>query len=376
PDLALIASRDGPAAAAAVFTRNRFAAAPIIVAREHLAASGGRVRGVVANAGCANAGTGEDGIRAARRMAEAAAGHLGCEVEEVLPASTGLIGSRLAVEAIEATLPAIRLRSGRAAGTAVARAIMTTDTRPKQAAVRTELVPGQTVVVGGVAKGAGMIHPSMGTMLAFVTTDAAASPRLLDALLRPAVETTFNQVSVDGDESTNDLVLLLAGGLADNAPIEDPGDPRADALGAAVHAVCRRLARQIAADGEGARRRIDVSVRGAMNDVEARRLARAVAASNLVKAAVHGGDPNWGRILAVIGQHAAALEPARVCVSIGEELVFAGVPVAFSARAAARAMSRAAVRLSIDLQAGVGTGEAWGCDLTAEYVAINSEYTT
>ncbi len=363
-DLALLASADGLASAAGVFTTNRFAAAPIVLAREHLAATGGRIRGVVVNAGCANAGTGKAGLQAARRMAAAAAVKLGCEPEEVLPASTGLIGSSLRIDLIEAALPGMQLRRGSRAGSGAARAIMTTDTRPKQAGVE-----GAGFVVGGMAKGAGMIHPQMATMLGFVTTDAAAEPELLQQVLRHAVERSFNQVSVDGDSSTNDMVVLLASGASGV-------HATADDLAEAVTAVCRSLAMQIAEDGEGARSRIDVTVTGAPDDAAARCIARGVAASSLVKAAVHGGDPNWGRIASAAGQVADELDPARLRIGIGEQVVFEGSPCDYDERRASRALRARVVPLTLDLGMGEGKGEAWGCDLSAEYVSINSEYRT
>jgi glutamate N-acetyltransferase/amino-acid N-acetyltransferase len=373
PDVALLAVEGAAGSAAAVFTTNRFAAAPIVVARRHLAASKGRIRGVVANAGCANAGTGKDGMQAALRMAAAAAAKLGCQPEEVLPASTGLIGSHLRIDRIEATLPGLALRGGELAGSTAARAIMTTDTRPKQAAAQLEL-PGGTVTVGGMAKGSGMIHPQMATMLAFLTTDADAAPDLLQAILRDAVERSFNQVSVDGDTSTNDMVVLLASGAS--GVLVKAGSEAATQLGDAVLAVSRSLAMQIAADGEGARSRIDVTVSGAATDAEARRIARAVAASSLVKSAVHGGDPNWGRIASAAGQVAERLDADRLRICIGEQVVFAGEPVPYDERRASRALKGGIVHLELDLGQGQGHGEAWGCDLSAEYVAINSEYRT
>ena len=283
PDLALVAALHGPAHAAAVFTANRFAAAPVLVARETLASSGGRIRGTVINAGCANAGTGPDGIADARRMAAAAASRLGCQPGEILPASTGLIGSRLRVDLIEAAMGSLVLGSEPAVGLAAAHAIMTTDTRPKQAAVRVA-GPGAGITAGGMAKGAGMIHPRMATMLAVITTDAEAAPDLLATVLRDAVELTFNQVSVDGDTSTNDAVFLLASGAG---PRVEAGTDVEAALRAGVTSVARSLAQQIAADGEGARSRIDVLVTGAADDAAARRVARSVAASNLVLSLIH-----------------------------------------------------------------------------------------
>jgi glutamate N-acetyltransferase/amino-acid N-acetyltransferase len=375
PDLAVVTTSGEAAAAAAVFTTNRFTAAPVLVAREVLAESAGRVRALVINAGCANAGTGRAGIDDARRVTAAVARAIGCDPGEVLPASTGLIGSRLQVDRIEAVVTQLRLRADAAAGLAAATAIMTTDTRPKQAAARLELAGGRTLTVGGMAKGAGMIHPRMATMLALLTTDAQATPALLGERLRTAVDRSFNQISVDGDTSTNDAVFLLASGAAEGGPIQ-PGSEEEAALGDGVAAVCRSLAQQIAADGEGARTRIDVVVDGAASDEEARLLAKAVATSNLVKAAVHGGDPNWGRIASAAGQCGARLDSARLAIRIGDQLVYDGEPQPFDEARTSRALLAEVVELGLDLRLGGGCGEAWGCDLSAAYVAINSEYRT
>ncbi|HEX2222032.1 MAG TPA: bifunctional glutamate N-acetyltransferase/amino-acid acetyltransferase ArgJ [Candidatus Limnocylindria bacterium] len=375
PDLALLAVDGAGASAAGVFTTNRFRAAPVQLAETALVATGGHARGVVINAGCANAGTGAAGLADAERVVAAAARRLGCPVEQVLPASTGLIGSRLPVEPIDGALSRIRLSGSRAAARGAARAIMTTDTRPKESAVAVALGGGRTVRIGGMAKGAGMIHPQMATMLAFVATDAAIEPPLLRELLTTAVAASFNQVSVDGDGSTNDAVLLLATGAADGATLA-PESQAAARFAGALGAVCRDLARQIAADGEGARTLIEVEVAGARDDAEARLVARAVAASNLVKAAVHGGDPNWGRIACAAGYSGAELDPERLTVSIGPLRVFAGEPLPYDERRASRLLRGRTVRLGLDLGIGDGRGEAWGCDLSAEYVAINSEYRT
>lgn len=362
PDLALLAVADGAGSAAATFTTNRFRAAPVLVAEQALAEGGGRVRGIVVNAGCANAGTGPNGLADARAVVAAAAERLGCDPGEVLPTSTGLIGSRLDVAAISRVLPGLELGSSRAAGHAAARAIMTTDTRPKEAAVR---VGG--ITVGGMAKGSGMIHPTMATMLAFVTTDADAPAEVLRDLLVRAVTRSFNQVTVDGDTSTNDAVFLLASG---RVALDEA------ALAAGIEAVCRSLAQQIAADGEGARHRIDVSVRGARDDAEARDVARTIASSMLVKSAVHGADPNWGRIVAAAGRSGASIDAETLSLRIGDVLVYDGAPVAFDEAAASAVLREPIVPLTLDLRLGDGTGEAWGCDLSAEYVAINSEYRT
>jgi glutamate N-acetyltransferase / amino-acid N-acetyltransferase len=373
PDVAVVATEAELASAAAVFTTNRFAAAPVVVAREALRAAGGRVRGVVLNAGCANAGTGPGGLDDARRMAAAVAAAVGCDPELVLPASTGLIGTRLAVERIESAVGGLQLDASPASGLAAAGAIMTTDTRPKQAAVRVEGANGLSLTVGGMAKGAGMIHPAMATMLAVITTDVDASPALLADVLALATETSFNQLSVDGDTSTNDAVFLLASG---RGAIIEPGSETVPALQAGVAAVAVSLATQIAADGEGARTRIDVLAKGAATDVDARRVARAVAASNLVKAAVHGGDPNWGRIASAVGQSGVELDPDRLVIGIGSQTVYDGAPVVFDRARARQELLAEVVELRLDLGLGRGAGAAWGCDLSPEYVAINSEYPT
>lgn len=368
-DLALIVA-DGPATAAATFTTSRFRAAPVDISAATVA-TGAAVRGIVVNAGCANCGTGSGGVDDARRMVAAAARRVGCPESEMLVASTGLIGSRLDIAGIEAGLAGIHPERGARVAESVARAIMTTDTRPKQAAARVTLPSGAALTVGGTAKGSGMIHPQMATMLAFLTTDAAIDAVGLQTLLRDVVERTFNQVTVDGDGSTNDSVMLLAAGLV---TLDGPDDRAAFA--AALEAVARSLAQQIAADGEGATRRIDVTVTGAEDNRAARRAARTVAGSQLVKAAVHGADPNWGRIAAAIGRAEVAIDPWSLRIWIGDELTFAGDPVAFDEEAASRVLRGATVLLRVDLGVGDASGEAWGCDLSAEYVVINSEYST
>ena len=371
PDLVLLAS-DRPASAAATFTTNLMRAAPVLLAEEALA-TGGPTRGIVVNAGCANAGTGAAGLEDARAVAAAAASHLGCDAAEVLPASTGLIGSRLPVAAMLATIPTLRLSRSRAASTRAARAIMTTDTHPKQGAVAASLADGREFRIGGMGKGSGMIHPQMATMLAFLATDAPIDAATLRSLLRPAVERTFNQVTVDGDTSTNDAVIVLANGAAGGPPLT--GADRAT-FADALEAVCRRLAIAIAADGEGAEHLIEVTVNGAASDADARAVARTVAASSLVKTAVHGGDPNWGRIAAAAGRSGVRLDPDRMRICIGDVAVYEGSPLAFDEGRARRILRRATVPLILDLVDGGGSGTAWGCDLSPAYVAINSEYTT
>lgn len=374
PDVALLVSERGPVPAAATFTRNRLRAAPVEVAMRSLRASRGRMAAVIANAGCANAGTGAQGIGDAEATQRLIAECIGVSERHVFTASTGLIGSRLDVAKIASVLPGLQPAAGREADAVAARAIMTTDTVAKEAAVEVRLEGGGTLRIGGMAKGSGMIHPTMGTMLAFLTTDAPIGPRLLREVLRATVDRTFNQVTVDGDPSTNDTVLLMASGAAGGSEIV-PG-PDLHAFGEGLEAVCRSLAEQIAADGEGAQRRIDVVVSGAHSDREARVVARAVAGSNLVKAAVHGGDPNWGRIAAAAGRSGARFDADRLRVRIGRIAVYDGAPLDYDEKAASDLLRGKVVELGLELGLGTGAGMAWGCDLSAEYVAINSEYRT
>ncbi len=371
-DLALLVVDGGPAQAAATYTTNRFRAAPLLVTEESLTATAGQVRAVVINAGCANAGTGPAGVDDARTVVAAVAERLGCPAEQVIPASTGLIGSRLPVEKLTTAIGQVQLGDE---GAAAARAIMTTDTRPKEAERTVSLADGRELRLGGMAKGSGMIHPQMATMLAFLTTDAPVGAADLRGFLRATVDDTFNQVTVDGDTSTNDMALLLASGAAGGAPIL-PGTPEGDAFAAALTDLCRDLAMQIAADGEGAEHLIEVQVSGAASAAEARAAARTVAGSSLLKAAVHGADPNWGRVAAAAGRSGAALDPQRLRIAIGPVTVFDGSPCGFDTKAARAELIAPVVHLSLDLGVGDGTGTAWGCDLTAAYVAINSEYPT
>jgi glutamate N-acetyltransferase/amino-acid N-acetyltransferase len=373
-DVALIVSDAGAVPAAATFTTNRVRAAPVLLASRSLRAARGHVAAVIANAGCANAGTGAPGLNDARRVQGAVAERLGLSARLVFTASTGLIGSRLDVGRIASVLGDLRPAGDRSAAKGAARAIMTTDTRPKEAAVEVDLGKGRTIRIGGMAKGSGMIHPQMATMLAFLSTDAPIDPTTLRESLRATVDRTFNQVSVDGDPSTNDTVLVMASGRA--------GGPSVSAGGAlagfreGLEAVCRALAEQIAADGEGARHRIDVTVNGARDDREARLVARAVGSSNLVKTAVHGGDPNWGRIAAAAGRAGARLDPDRLTIRLGPITVYDRGPITFDEADASRALTPDVVEIGLDLGIGDGSGMAWGCDLSAEYVAINSEYRT
>jgi len=370
-DLALLVS-DVPARAAALFTTNLVQAAPIIVSRQHLARSGGMVRAVLVNSGCANACTGDDGMRVAQEMAAETARRVECPVDQVLVASTGVIGVALPIEKIRGGLPAAFRALGADQGSMAARAIMTTDPFPKETAA-TATIAGRDIVVGGMAKGAGMIEPMMATMLAFVTTDAAVPPPLLSRALREAVADTFNAITVDGDCSTNDTVALLANG-ASGAEVDEATYP---AFVGALREVCLELALSIVRGGEGATKLVTVKVSGALSPDEARRAAKAIANSLLVKTAIHGGDPNWGRIIAVAGRAGVAFEPSDAVVAIGSTVVFErGTPHDERAPRAAEHLKGKEIALEVNLGAGGASSTVWTCDLSAEYVRINADYRT
>jgi glutamate N-acetyltransferase/amino-acid N-acetyltransferase len=366
-DVALIVS-ERPCVAAAVFTTNQVIAAPCVVTRAHVGR--GPLRAIVVNSGNANACTGEQGERDAIAMAEAAAAVIGCSPYEVAVASTGVIGQRLPVERIAAVLPAIALTE--AGWDDTSRAMMTTDTRPKVTERELHLTAG-TVRIGGIAKGAGMIHPNMATLLAFVTTAAAVESADLRRIVSHAADTTFNAISVDGDTSTNDTLLVLANGASGVAP---KGADLA-AFEEGIHTVCAELARMIVADGEGATKVFEVRVRGAASAADARLAARTITNSNLVRTAVHGGDPNWGRVLAAAGRSGARVDDRRASVRIGDLFVYRdGAPLVV-ADADVRALFAAeTVEIEVTLGLGDGHAVAWGCDLSAEYVRINAEYMT
>jgi glutamate N-acetyltransferase/amino-acid N-acetyltransferase len=370
-DLALLVS-DRTATASAVFTTNRAQAAPVVVSREHLARSHGLARAVVVNSGCANACTGDEGLQVARQMAEATAQLVGCPTEQVLVASTGVIGVSLPIAKIRAGLPEAAAALAADHGSAAARAIMTTDPFPKEAAIRTT-IGGRSIGIGGMAKGSGMIEPMMATMLAFLTTDASVPGPLLDRALRDAVKDTFNAITVDGECSTNDCVMLLANG-ASGATVNDSTYLE---FVAALRTVCRQLAIDIVRGGEGATKLITVTVTGAASPEDARRAAKAIANSPLVKTAIHGGDPNWGRLIAVAGRAGVAFELSRAAVSIGSTILFKdGRPHDEAAPEAAEYLKRKDIELTVGLGAGMSASTVWTCDLSAEYVRINAEYRT
>jgi glutamate N-acetyltransferase/amino-acid N-acetyltransferase len=370
-DVALLVAPDG-ASAAAVFTKNRFQAAPVTLSRASLRKSRGRVRAVVVNAGCANAVTGAAGADAARRVQERAADLAGCPREEVFVASTGVIGVVLPDEKVTAFLPDAFARLSAGGLEAVSRAILTTDAGPKVARA-TFRHGGKACRVVGVAKGAGMIHPNLATMLAFLTTDAPASPALLAAALKEAVVGSFNAISVDGDTSTNDTVLLLSSGAAGGAELRSMD--AAEAFRAALAKVCRDLAWKIVRDGEGAARVMEITIEGAATQREARLAAHAVATSPLVKTALHGGDPNWGRILAAIGRSGARVSTRRVSLKAGSVvLVKDGAPTAYSEARAAKEFTRERVPLVAHLGVGTARASLLAADLGHEYVTENADY--
>jgi glutamate N-acetyltransferase/amino-acid N-acetyltransferase len=371
-DLALIVP-DAPAAAAALFTTNQVQAAPVTVSREHLLASDGRVSAVLINSGCANACTGADGLMVARASAETLAARIGCPAMEVLVASTGVIGVALNLDSIRRGLAEAHAALS-ANGHPAALAIMTTDLGPKEYAVRVETARG-AFHVGGIAKGAGMIEPLMATMLGFVTTDADVRPGLLHRLLQSVVDRTFNAITVDGECSTNDTVLAMASGASGVTIGSGDGDA---ALIAGLEAVCRELALMIVRGGEGATKLVAVHVTGAANAAAAKQAARTVANSLLVKTAVHGGDPNWGRLVAATGRSGVPFDLAHACVRIGPAVLFRdGQPYDGEAPRAAEYLRGRDIDIDIDLGTG-GPHEAtvWTCDLSAEYVRINGEYRT
>jgi glutamate N-acetyltransferase/amino-acid N-acetyltransferase len=370
-DVTLIVA-EGDASAAAVFTLNQVQAAPVVLSRRHLESSGGRLRAVIVNSGCANACTGTQGMAAAQATVAAVAALVGCPTDQVLVCSTGVIGVDLPTEKVISGAAAAHAALGRD-GAAAARGIMTTDLAPKQHAVEVATASG-TFLVGGIAKGAGMIEPNMATMLAFMTTDAAVSPALLDRAVREVADRTFNAITVDGDSSTNDTFAVLASGKSGVAIDEASyGD-----LVAGLEAVARALALAIVRGGEGATKVVAIRVTGAATTAEAKKAAKTIANSLLVKTAIHGADPNWGRLIAAAGRSGATFVLDRALVEVGPLVLFRnGQPFDDQAPAAARYLRQAELELRVDMGTG-GSGEAvvWTCDLSAEYVRINGEYRT
>ncbi|MFB3881323.1 MAG: bifunctional glutamate N-acetyltransferase/amino-acid acetyltransferase ArgJ [Armatimonadota bacterium] len=370
-DLALVYTL-APATAAGVFTTNRFQAAPVLVTRDRVGREA--VHAIVANSGNANACTGRRGYQDAVSMADLTAEALGVQPRSVLVCSTGVIGHPLPMVKVRKGIrEAVAALSPEGGGDAAA-AIMTTDTRPKTAAVELYL-DGRPVRIGGMAKGSGMIAPDMATMLAFLTTDAQLAPGVLHSCLVAAVERSFNRITVDGDTSTNDCVLLLANGQAEAGRITHSHG--LTVFQAALEQVCQHLAKEIARDGEGASRFIEVKVKGAGSDREARQIARAIANSPLVKTALAGGDPNWGRVLAAAGRSGVRFRPELVELRLGRvRVVRDGAACPYRTESAQRAVAGPEVEITLDLHAGEHEAVIWTCDMTVDYVKINSEYHT
>jgi len=369
-DLALIFS-EKPAAVAAVFTTNKVKAAPVLLDEERV--KSGKVQALVVNSGNANACTGAQGMRDALQTGALVAAAHGIPERQVLVLSTGVIGVPLPMDRIADGVARCTPTSD--GGEAFARAILTTDTRIKEAAVALEL-DGVTIHIGGAAKGSGMIHPNMATMLAFFTTDARVDPAFLQGALARQVDNSFNLISVDSDSSTNDSAVLLANGVAGGQVIDDR-HPGAPAFEAALGGLCVALAKEVVRDGEGATRVIEVRVQGAASRDDARAIARAVTLSPLVKTAVFGADPNWGRVICAAGNAGVPFEPERASLHLGDLCLFRdGMGLRIDKAAAATLLREPEVVFRLDLELGAGDGVAWGCDLSYEYVRINAEYTT
>jgi len=377
PDLALVFSRR-PCVGAALFTTNAFKAAPVLYDRAVLARNANAFHGVVINAGCANACTGAQGLRDSQATAAAAGAALGVSGESILVMSTGVIGVHLPMDKVLSGVKqaASSLDPGIEAGHATARAIMTTDTRPKESAVRV-LTPGAAYTIAGMAKGAGMIHPNMATMLCVLTTDARLTPDVAHAALTQATEVSLNAVTVDGDMSTNDTVLLLANGQADVPLMDAASGSRYAAFVEGLMAVATDLAKELARDGEGATRLVEVTVRGARSRAEAKQAAKSVANSLLVKTAIYGQDANWGRIACAVGYSGIEVDPERVNIWLGDlELFRLGAPYDVNEARASEILAQKEIAITVDLGAGDAQATVWTCDLSHGYVDINAHYRT
>ncbi len=374
-DVALVVA-DEPCVAAAVFTTNAVAAAPVVYDRKVIA--GGVAQAILANSGCANACTGKAGLEDAKAAAKATAAELGISAKHVLVASTGVIGRRLPMERLVAGMKSAAAGLGRTAahGLAAEKAVMTTDTKPKEACA-VVMIDGKRVTVGGMSKGSGMIEPNMATMLGFITTDAAISGAMLKRALGLAIAKSFNRLVVDGDESTNDSVFVMASGKAGNAEITR-GGAAFEAFRAALEAVCISLAKQMATDGEGATKFVTVTVRGARNEKDAARAARAVAKSPLAKTSWFGRDPNWGRVLAAVGYSGAAVCDTKAEVFYDKVWAYRKGKIADAAqlKKLADVMKKDAFEVVVDLHLGKGESSVYTCDFSLDYVHINADYTT
>ncbi len=369
-DLTLLYS-ERPCAAAGVFTQSKTCSPSVTLSRQRIARRAAQA--IVVNSGCANACVGPQGLTDAKDTTILAAKKLGLSEEDVLIGSTGMIGVELPMALIRSGMQKISLTA--TAGPSFAKAIMTTDSHPKEQALKFQM-GGKEITVGAACKGVGMIHPDMATLLCFITTDAAVEPGFLQAALKNAIDKSLNMVSVDGDTSTNDTAIILANGAAGNRPIK-AGTKEAALFQQALIEVAVPLAKMVARDGEGATKLMEVTVEGAASAADARLAARTIASSPLVKAAVHGGDPNWGRIMMALGRSGAAVTESKLSLYISEICVFdKGVPIAFFKEAAVNSMKESSVAILAKLGLGSHSATAWGCDLTEEYVRFNTEYST
>ena len=365
-DVAILRS-DTPANAAGVFTTNKIRSASVLLCQKILPSS--TARGIVVNSGCANASTGEYGQADAQTMSAAAAANAGVEMSDMLVASTGVIGRRLQLDLLSTAINQIGLSAE--GGFDMAKAIMTTDTRPKHCAVS-----AGNFTIGGIAKGAGMIHPNMATLLGFITTDAAVDLAFLQTSIKAAAGKSFNMISVDGDTSPNDSLIIFANGMSECEVIHSDS-PNAALFQQALDTLCIYLAKEVARDGEGATRLIEVTAHGALSQEDASRVVRTIISSPLVKTAVHGRDPNWGRIVVAAGRSGAALVEGELDLNItGIAVMRKGVPLPFNTQRLSRELGQEQVCIEINLNLGDYSATGWGCDMSKEYVSINADYTT
>jgi len=369
-DLAILVSEQ-PASVGGVFTQNKVVSPSVILSRERV--SKDTLRGVVVNSGCANCSVGSQGLSDAEEMTSLAAKHIGCDTEDMLVCSTGMIGVELPMALVRQNIGNISCAVG--GGNDFAKAIMTTDTHPKEMALSLD-TSGRKIMLGGAAKGAAMLHPNMATMLSFITTDANVESQFLQSSLEEAVAASFNMIDVDGDTSTNDTVLVFANGLSGGQRI-DSESADATRFKEALTYICTGLAKELVRDGEGSQRLIEVVVKGAVTVEEARWAAREIASSVLVKAMVHGRDPNWGRIMVALGKSGVGFEESKVDLYINDiHIVHNGTSFPYLKDAVISAMNVPEIRFRIDLNCGDSSGTAWGCDLTEDYVTLNSAYST
>lgn len=374
PDLALIVS-DVEAIAAGVFTTSQVRAACVDYCRQRLRVKASS-QAILCNAGQANAGTGAQGREAVLQKAKWVGQALGIPAEAVLIASTGVIGQQIPLERVQGAVPQLVSAISDTGSEQAARAIMTTDRVPKTIALETKF-DRRPVRIGGVAKGSGMIHPNMATLLAFITCDAAVSPHLWQQMLSRATTQSFNQITVDGDTSTNDMLLALANGQSRTPAITEVGGPEAEKLEAMLTAVCTHLAQAISRDGEGATCLVEVQVSGAISEPAARQVARTIAGSMLVKSAIFGRDPNWGRIAAAAGRAGVAFSSEKLEIRLGDFLLMQlGTPLNFDRNAASNYLKQDTITIAVKIGDGPGSGRAWGCDLSYDYIKVNAEYTT